>query len=127
MYDSKYSFSDYKNVGKYYNLSFTTKYDTLLSFYNQLQKFRNLVSQTEKTKIKKKSVYKNSAILYNTLLHIYFSDYNNIMDENKKKLIKNMMLVIYFSKVINMMNGRKRMQEKINHSQKKLFLKTKSR
>ena len=111
MYDSKYSFSDYKNVGKYYNLSFTTKYDTLLSFYNQLKKFRNWVPQKEKTKIKKKSVYKNSAILYNTLLHIYFSDYNNIMDENKKKLIKNMMLVIYFSKVINMMNGRKRMQK----------------
>ena len=33
------------------------------------------------------------------------------------------MLATYFLKVVNMMNGRKRMKEKVNHTQKKLFLK----
>ena len=33
-YGSRYSFSDNKNVKKYSDLSFTTKYDKLLSFYH---------------------------------------------------------------------------------------------
>ena len=53
MYDRKFSFSDYFNIKEYYDLSFTKKYDKLLSFYHQLNEFRNSVPQTEKTKIKK--------------------------------------------------------------------------
>ena len=34
VYDSKYSFSEYSNVAKYHNLSFTTKCDRLLPFYH---------------------------------------------------------------------------------------------
>ena len=49
IYDSKYSFSEYRNVGKY-NLSVTTKY-TLHLFYHRLNDFRNFVSQTKKNKI----------------------------------------------------------------------------
>ena len=49
MYDSKFSFSDYSNIRKYYDLSFKTKYDKLLSFYHRLNEFRNLVPRTEKT------------------------------------------------------------------------------
>ena len=44
----KFSLRDYSNIRKYYNLSFTTKYDKLLSFYHRLNEFRNLVPQTEK-------------------------------------------------------------------------------
>ena len=36
MYDIKYSFSNYSNIGKYYALSFTTKFNKLLSFYHRL-------------------------------------------------------------------------------------------
>ena len=53
-YDSKYSFVDYSNVGKYYALSFTTKQNKLLSFYYQLNEFQNLVPQRDKTKTKTK-------------------------------------------------------------------------
>ena len=53
IYDRKFSFSDYFYIKEYYDLSFTKKYDKLLSFYHQLNEFRNSVPQTEKTKIKK--------------------------------------------------------------------------
>ena len=88
MYDSKYSFSNYKNVAKYYNLSFTTKYVNLLSFYHRLNEFRNLVSRSEKTKVKKKSMYRNIATPYRTLQAIYFNDYNNITADKKVKINK---------------------------------------
>ena len=39
----------------------------------------NLIPRTEKTEIKEKDVYKNTAILYNSLL------YNNITDEKKSR------------------------------------------
>ena len=41
VYDSKYSFSEYRNVGKYYNLPFIIKYHRLLPFYHRLCEFRN--------------------------------------------------------------------------------------
>ena len=53
MYDNRYSFTDYRNVRKYYDLSFKAKYDKSLSFYHRLNEFRNLVPQTEKNKIEK--------------------------------------------------------------------------
>ena len=42
-YNNKYSFTEFKNVGKYYNLSFTTK-------CNSVNEFRNFAPRTEKTK-----------------------------------------------------------------------------
>ena len=42
----------------------------------------NLIPRTEKTKIKEKDVYKNTAILYNSLL------YNNNTDEKKVEIDK---------------------------------------
>ena len=53
--ESKYSFSDYRNISKYYHIPFKSKYIKSLSFYYRLNEFRNLVSRTEKTKTKKKS------------------------------------------------------------------------
>ena len=70
VYDSKYSFSKWRNVGKYYNLSFTIKYDRLLPLYGQLTESRNFGPQTEKMKIKKKTVYNNAINLYHTLITI---------------------------------------------------------
>ena len=85
MYGRKYSFSYFSNIRKYYFLSFTAKYNQLVWFYNWLNQFWNLVTRTEKkTKIKKKNVYRNTGDLYNTLLPIYFNDYSNILDEEKR-------------------------------------------
>ena len=88
VYDSKYSFSKYRNVGKYYNLSFMTKYDSSLPFYHRLNEFRNFAPRTEKTKIKKKTVYNNAINLYITLLTIYFNQYNNIANKEKEDMDK---------------------------------------
>ena len=76
MYDSKYSFSDCKNVRKYSDLSLESKY--YIIFHHRLNEFRSLVPRTEKTKIRKKNVYENVTKLYNTLLVIYFKEYNII-------------------------------------------------
>ena len=48
MYGSKYSFGDYKNVRKYSDLSFTTKYHKLLSFYHRFNEFRKFNSLNRK-------------------------------------------------------------------------------
>lgn len=66
-----------------------------------------------------KRVYKNVVNLYNTLLAIYFNNYNSITDEEKKMMDKKMVLVIYFLKAPNMMNGTKKMKKKVKHSRKK--------
>ena len=68
-------------------------------------------------------MYKNVVNLYNTKLAIYFNNYNNITDEEKKMMDKNMVLVIYFLKAVNMMNSTKKMKKNVNHSRKKLLLK----
>ena len=68
-------------------------------------------------------MYKNVVNLYNTKLAIYFNNYNNITDEEKKMMDKNMVLVIYFLKAVNMMNATKKMKKNVNHSRKKLLLK----
>ena len=81
VYDSKYSFSEYRDVGKYYNLSFTTKYNSLLPFYHWLNEFRDFIPRIEKTRIQKKIVYNNAEKLYNTLLTIYFNQCNNTADK----------------------------------------------
>ena len=47
VYESKYSFSEYRNDGKYYNISFTTKYVRLNKFYHRLIDFRTFFSQGE--------------------------------------------------------------------------------
>ena len=50
LYDSKGSFSNYRNIRKYYDLSFMKKYDRLSKFYHWLIEFRTIVAQTEETK-----------------------------------------------------------------------------
>ena len=48
--DNKYSFSDYRNIRKYYDLSFITKYNKLSTFYHRLIEFRGIVPRTKETK-----------------------------------------------------------------------------
>ena len=60
----------------------------MLLFYHRSNEFRNLMPRTEKTKIKKKNLYKNVTKLYNALLAIYFKEYNNITDKKKEELDK---------------------------------------
>ena len=67
MYGNKYSFSDYRNLRKYYDLSFTSKYYKLLLSCHPFNKFRNLILRAEKTEIKKRSLYKSASNLYNNL------------------------------------------------------------
>ena len=83
MYDSKYSFSDYKNVRKCSDISLEPKYYKLVSFYYRLNEFRSSAPQAENTKIRKKNVFKNVTKLYNTLLAIYFKEYNNVIYEKR--------------------------------------------
>ena len=54
MYDNKYTFSEYRNVRKYSDPSFTTRYDRLLSFYHWLNHFRNFAPWIVKQKLKRK-------------------------------------------------------------------------
>ena len=57
-------------------------------------------------------MYKNAAVLGNSLLAIYFNCYNNITDEKKNRWLKTMILVINSLKVINMINGTKKIKKK---------------
>ena len=121
MYGSKYSFNDYENVRKNYNIFFMTKHDKnmLKSFYYRLNEFRNLIPRTEKAKMKEKSLFKNAANLYNRLLTIYFNGYDSIMVIKKSRWMKIMIIGIYFLKFTNIMFFTKKMKKKVNHSQKK--------
>ena len=74
MYDRKYTFSEYANVRKYYDLSLVSKYYILLSFFRRLNEFRNLTPRTEKKKLKRRMGIKNyklhcyRSILKNTII-----------------------------------------------------------
>ena len=50
MHGSNFRFIYYSNVRKYYDFSFMTKYDKLISFYHRLNELRNLVPWTKKPK-----------------------------------------------------------------------------
>ena len=64
--------------------------------------------EKEQGKDKKKIAYHDAIKLYNTLLSIYFNDYN-ISDEKKKKIwVKNIILIIYLLKVIDFLNRGKK-------------------
>ena len=68
-------------------------------------------------------MYKNAGNLYNTLLAINFSYYNNTADEGKEEMDKNHDPSNLFLKNLNMLNGTKKMKKKVNYIHKKLLLK----
>ena len=71
-------------------------------------------------------MYHNAIKIYNTLLCLYFNDYDNITEEGKEKMGESLILIIYLLKVIGLLNRRKKMQKKVNHSPKKPLLKEKN-
>ena len=85
-YNSKYSFTEFQNAGKYMDDSLVSRYNNYLALLKQrLEEFKKFIPRKAKTKAKKKIVYNNAKKLYNTLLSIYYNDYNEITDEEKRK------------------------------------------
>ena len=52
-----------------------------------------------KTQNNKKIVYNNARKLYSKLLSIYYNDYDDITNKEKKEWVKNLILKIYLLKV----------------------------
>ena len=69
-------------------LSLTLKYPILLSFYSDLNKFKNPNPQKESTNEKKKTTvyYDNASELYNEYLEIYLDEYKALSDVQKRNL-----------------------------------------
>ena len=94
-----------------------SRYNNYFSpFKQRLKEFENFTPRTVKTKENNKIVYNNARELYSKLLSIYYNDYNDITDDEKKGWLKNMILKIYLLKVKDLM-------KKANHGRKKLLLK----
>ena len=86
-YNNKYSFIEFKNVGKYMDDFLVTRYNNYLApFKQQMEEFEKITPGKAKTKAKKKIVYNNAKKLYIILISIYYNDYNDITDEEKKKM-----------------------------------------
>ena len=60
-----------------------SKYQILLSFYMDLNKFNNLNPQKEHTKGKKVTGYDDESKLYKVFLEIYFDEYRALSDDEK--------------------------------------------
>ena len=60
-----------------------SKYQILLSFYMDLNKFNNLNPQKEHTKGKKVTGYDDESKLYKVFLEIYFDEYRALSDDKK--------------------------------------------
>ena len=119
-YNNKYTFNEFKNVGKYEDECLESRYNIYLTpFKNRLKEFEKFTPRTVKTKRNKKIVYKNARELYSKLISIYYNDYNDIIDEEKKGWVKNIILKIYLLKVKDLL----KMNKKVNHARKKLLLK----
>ena len=84
MYNGKYRFIEYKNGNNYIDDSLKTRFKKLVSFNNQLKEFKKRKARKERAIIKRKSVYDDAVNLYNIILSIYFNDYNNATNEEKK-------------------------------------------
>ena len=115
--NNKYTFNEFINVEKYEDESLVSRYNNYFSpFKQRLKEFENFTPRTVKTKENNKIVYNNARELYSKLLSIYYNDYNDITDDEKKGWLKNMILKIYLLKVKDLM-------KKANHGRKKLLLK----
>ena len=57
MYDNRCSFNEFRNFGKYSDISFTPKYNKMLFLYHLLNEFRNLMRRTEKNQKLERIMY----------------------------------------------------------------------
>ena len=55
-YNSKYTFSEFKNVAKYEDKSLKPRYKSLTLFKQRLKEFKRFTPKTVKTRMKKKIV-----------------------------------------------------------------------
>ena len=105
-YNSKYSFIEFKNVGKYLD-------DCCLALFKQpLEEFKKFTHEKVKTKEKKKIVNHNAIKIYNTLLSIYFDDYNNVTDGEKEKMGEKDNPYDFLIKVYGFIESKKEDEEK---------------
>ena len=100
-YNNEYTFNEFKNIGKHVDKSLESVHinNCLTPFKQRLTEFEKVTPPTVKTKNNKKIVFKNARELYSKLRSIYYNDYNDITDEEKKRWLKNMILKIYLLKV----------------------------
>ena len=59
-YNSKYTFSEFKNVAKYEDKSLKPRYNSFTLFKQQLKEFKRFTTKTVKTRMKKKIVQRNA-------------------------------------------------------------------
>ena len=91
IYYSKFSFYEYYSIN-FNNLSLTSKFKVLTSFYNELNKFYRLILQQESTKKKKKkklAVCGNASEIHNEYPETYFHEYMALSDNKKSNLDNN--------------------------------------
>ena len=85
-YNNKYSFIEFKNVGKYMDDSLVSRNNNYLApFKQRLEEFKKCTPRKLKTKVKKRTVYNNAKKLYSKLLSINYDDYD-ITDEEKETM-----------------------------------------
>ena len=137
-YNNKYSFIEFKNIGKYMDDFLVTRYINYLApFKQRMEEFKKFTPGKAKTKAKKKN---NAKKLYSILLSIYYNDYNDITDKEKKKMGEKYNPNNLLIKGQRFIKSKKEDEEKsksqpeetitervklkkVNHSQKKLLLK----
>ena len=86
-YNKKYSFTEFRNVGKCKDDFLVSRYNNYLApFKQQLEEIKKFTIGKAKTKEKKKIAYNNDKKLYSILLNIYCNDYNDMTDEEKEKM-----------------------------------------
>ena len=84
-YNSKSTFNEINNVGKYEDESLESRYNNYSTpFKQRLKGFEKFTLRTMKTKKNKKIVYKNAREPYTKLLNIYYNDCNDITNEQEK-------------------------------------------
>ena len=76
IYNSLYSFVNFKDIGEFKELSLDSTYKKLKNFHKNFTKLKNVISQTEVNKNLKEEILDNVGILFNKLYCIYKDKYN---------------------------------------------------
>ena len=100
VYNKKFSFYKYYDINSFKRDSIDSKYNELVNFHRDLDKFNIIEPRKESTKQKKIRVKNNSEKLYNKLLQIYFNQDHNLSFSKIKKFgpkydLKNLLINDY--------------------------------
>ena len=92
-YNTKYSFSNLRNIDYIKKLSLDSVFNLMKEHYKKLNSLINLKLRTRVNKNKRLEVIIHAGDIYNELYNIYRSKYNKEIDslsaKNKKSLIAN--------------------------------------